>query len=316
MTNLSTGAAKWYFRQVEVARYLIATDPYPGNLHEDLILTRWRLLVSLLTVLKHVQLLDTELHYVKSETVAAYSRSIDSPIRPFRPHSLPNDLDILRRAWKQPRLPIPLEWTTLNGCGELDFTDERALMSTDLGRDLLHQLTSLVIRKLQRHVMLISSATIIDNHLDTNYRGPDFLLPRHTPLNQFDTRGIEVVQDPSHNTHASMYRTYDFITLSTSGWHDFNGLVAKLFSGFASYAVQCTPATNRITMERARFLPLTISSPAVLIGCHSNCPNGDGHLVSQDEIETLTQMMRPHLQVFDSYTQYKTFVPDNVAIDP
>ena len=81
MTNLSTGAAKWYFRQVEVARYLIATDPYPGNLHEDLILTRWRLLVSLLTVLKHVQLLDTELHYVKSETVAAYSRSIDSPIR-------------------------------------------------------------------------------------------------------------------------------------------------------------------------------------------------------------------------------------------
>ncbi|KAF7796103.1 hypothetical protein EIP86_007274 [Pleurotus ostreatoroseus] len=27
-------------------------------------------------------------------------------------------------------------------------------------------------------------------------------------------------------------------------------------------------------------------------------------------------MMRPHLQVFDSYTQYKTFVPDNVAIDP
>ena len=27
-------------------------------------------------------------------------------------------------------------------------------------------------------------------------------------------------------------------------------------------------------------------------------------------------MMRPHLQVFDSYTQYKTFVPDNVAINP
>ena len=80
MTNLKTGAITWYFRQVLVARYLIATNHNPSNMHENLILTRWRLLVSLLTVLKHVQLLDAELHYVKSETVVARSCSMEYPI--------------------------------------------------------------------------------------------------------------------------------------------------------------------------------------------------------------------------------------------
>ncbi len=79
---------------------------------------------------------------------------------------------------------------------------------------------------------------MLKNHVDPDYRGPDFLTPLHCPLNQFCDTGQEEVQDRFSNTHAHMYRTYDFIQMSTSGWHDFSILVAKLFSGFASYAVQ------------------------------------------------------------------------------
>lgn len=83
-------------------------------------------------------------------------------------------------------------------------------------------------------------------------------------------------------------------------------------------AVCTIPATNKTTIERARHLPLTISSPAVLISCHSKDVEGDGDAdrISQDEMSALTELMQPHLQLFDLYTRYPAFVPGAIAVDP
>ena len=59
-THRVTGITAWHFRQVVVARYLLRSNPNSANSHEELLYSRWRLLVSLFTVLKHTQLLSTE----------------------------------------------------------------------------------------------------------------------------------------------------------------------------------------------------------------------------------------------------------------
>ena len=69
MTSRSTGIAKWYFRQVVLARYLLRPDPRIANLHEDLLVARWRLLVSLFTVLRHNELLSTKLQYPEERRI-------------------------------------------------------------------------------------------------------------------------------------------------------------------------------------------------------------------------------------------------------
>ena len=67
-TNKTTEITSWRFRQVVVAKYLLRSDPIFENSHEELLYSRWRLLLSLFTVLKHTQLLCTELQHQTSET--------------------------------------------------------------------------------------------------------------------------------------------------------------------------------------------------------------------------------------------------------
>ena len=81
MMKRATGVAGWYFRQVVVARYLVAADPIPRNIHEDLLLTRWRLLISLFTVVKHMQLLGTELQYHNKAPHVMCTDSVEQPSR-------------------------------------------------------------------------------------------------------------------------------------------------------------------------------------------------------------------------------------------
>ncbi|KAF7792434.1 hypothetical protein EIP86_003471 [Pleurotus ostreatoroseus] len=64
-------------------------------------------------------------------------------------------------------------------------------------------------------------------------------------------------------------------------------------------------------MERARFLPLTISSPAVLLGARSTSQTGNGYFVTEDEMCALSQAIEPHLRLFRLLKQY-----DNAIVPP
>lgn len=62
-------------------------------------------------------------------------------------------------------------------------------------------------------------------------------------------------------------------------------------------AVQSIPPTVPVTIARARDLPLTASSPAVLLGVRTTHMNEDGSVVTADEIIELAALMAPHLQI-------------------
>lgn len=63
-------------------------------------------------------------------------------------------------------------------------------------------------------------------------------------------------------------------------------------------AARPIPGTTPVTIDRTRHLPLTITSPAVLLGVRSTHLDADGQFISQDEMEALSQVMRPHLDLF------------------
>lgn len=60
-----------------------------------------------------------------------------------------------------------------------------------------------------------------------------------------------------------------------------------------------------VTIERSHSLPLTISSPAVLLGARAMNLDNDGQFVSEKEMASLTEAMRPHLNLFSSLRHYK-----------
>lgn len=70
-------------------------------------------------------------------------------------------------------------------------------------------------------------------------------------------------------------------------------------------AARSIPATMLVTMERSRSLPLTISSPAVLLGIRAADLHSDGQFVSEEEMASLIEAMRPHLNLFASLRHYK-----------
>lgn len=59
--------------------------------------------------------------------------------------------------------------------------------------------------------------------------------------------------------------------------------------------------------SETRSKPSTLNSPNL---------NDDGDKILQDEMNALIEIMQPHLQLFDSYTGYPTFVPDTIVVDP
>lgn len=71
---------------------------------------------------------------------------------------------------------------------------------------------------------------------------------------------------------------------------------AKLHVDFA-LAVQPVPPTMPQMIERSRHLPVTISTPAILLGVRATAATSDESIVGQDELDKLLIIMRPHLNI-------------------
>ncbi|KAF7797231.1 hypothetical protein EIP86_008423 [Pleurotus ostreatoroseus] len=74
-------------------------------------------------------------------------------------------------------------------------------------------------------------------------------------------------------------------------------------------AARAIPATMRATVERNHLLPLTITSPAVLLGVRAKYFHNSGEYVSEDEMGTLINIMRPHLDLFSLLQRYNVIIP-------
>lgn len=97
----------------------------------------------------------------------------------------------------------------------------------------------------------------------------------------------------SHRTPISLYPFHSSPVSSSTVTVDF------------ALAVRSVPATTPVTIERARTLPLTLSSPAVLLGLHATNGDQDGSVISTQELSELSAVMTPHVRVYQHFRLYE-----------
>lgn len=73
---------------------------------------------------------------------------------------------------------------------------------------------------------------------------------------------------------------------------DFNSEICTIDFALATRFI---PPTPRLTIDRSRSLPLTISSPSVFLGICTTCLEDSGHFVSREELSELSRAMESHL---------------------
>lgn len=73
------------FCQVLAAKFLISYVYYMVNSHEGLMISRWRLIIALFTILRHVHTLELELRAEITREWTAECESVALPIRESRP---------------------------------------------------------------------------------------------------------------------------------------------------------------------------------------------------------------------------------------
>ncbi|KAJ3537172.1 hypothetical protein NM688_g6728 [Phlebia brevispora] len=337
----------WEFAQVLLAKHLIPGDPTDVYGHVDQFLSRWRALIALLTILKHVQF---QSHEMKIGSTGGQSVKMQKPfslgkcLHPQlqRLSQFPGRLKALSASWKGSQFAVPSDWIIPD---HYEINPSILRTKRDMALLLQCQITAIAMHRIQMFLTPLSKSDLAHNHLTQESCSPDFLLSTHSPRSRFSKYSMEPV-DPECNTLSHLYKAHSLLVMSAPSWEDVPVFIANLFSGFSPYAVQwlpviqypfsvssppsdlCVvdfalavrtiPATTCATIERAAKLPLTIGSPAVLICAHSHRLEESGQVISGDEVTALIGIMKPHLQLFQSLEYYDslTFVPDHSGPDP
>ncbi|CAL1706361.1 unnamed protein product [Somion occarium] len=318
------------FRQFLVVQHRLIPEvsASQGEAQDDRFFDRWRLLVALFSVRSHVRKLhewlnDTQKIYPNFPADMRGSAEQSRRVLQGRPSQrLLLYLTGVRDNWRANRFPVPETWIP---------ADASVIVAThvsDWDNDLVvletRQLASIHIYPLRGTFIPLSKDALRSRHLDEDNLGPDFIHRVHTPRIDALPEWLDV-EDHLEDTAPHLNRLYDLLVMSTLGWPDVNLFIASAFSSFSEYSVQWNPkvrypyamidypqhgmivdfalamqkipASTERTIERAPFLPLTASTPAILLGFRSSNLNEDGSHVSEEELRKLTLVMAPHLQL-------------------
>ncbi|PSS29555.1 hypothetical protein PHLCEN_2v2954 [Hermanssonia centrifuga] len=240
--------------------------------------------------------------------------------------SLP-DFPRMRTYWRGPRFSVPAEWIPIDGT----IIETKTGIWADEAKEQKRNLGLLYLDRLRTYLVPIPKEAVLHNQFLETYYGPDFLHLVHSPRAHVATRCA--AEDLESNTLPHLYRVADFLAMAAASWHDVNIFIATLLAGFHGYSVRWNPTTIRypfptdtpqsrlcivdfavaiqtilpttpVTIHRARNLPLSICSPAVLLGVRTLDMNSMGSSVSPQEINEITQFMKPHLQLMRLYSTY------------
>ncbi|PSS22611.1 hypothetical protein PHLCEN_2v3086 [Hermanssonia centrifuga] len=241
--------------------------------------------------------------------------------------SLP-DFPRMRTYWRGPQFSVPAEWIPIDGT----IIDAETGIWLDESKEQKRNLGLLYLDHLRTYLVPIPKDIVLSNQFLETYHGPDFLHLVHSPR-AYIPISCSTEEDWESNTLPHLYRVADFLAMAAASWHDVNIFIATLLAGFHGYIVRWNPTTirypfstdtpqsqscivdfalaiqtilptTRITIHRARDLPLSISSPAVLLSVRALDMNSVGSSVSPQEINDITQFMKPHLQLMRLYSTY------------
>ncbi|KAF7796408.1 hypothetical protein EIP86_007585 [Pleurotus ostreatoroseus] len=208
----------------------------------------------------------------------------------------------------------------------------------------------MLLYRIQDHIKPLNDLILVKNHDSPYYQGPDFLHPSYAPHVSFGSSSYWL-QDPEATRTGKptplphYHRARDFLAMAPSSWSDITIYLADVFAGFYGYGVQWQPVTRYSTtappfssdlfvvdfalvvrpvppttdwtIHRCQSMPLTVSSPAVLLGVHSKCTDGDGSCLTGDDLLSLSKAMEPHLRVFHLHRRHPgVIIPPDTATIP
>ncbi|KAJ3555414.1 hypothetical protein NM688_g2593 [Phlebia brevispora] len=329
------GSFRWEFVQLFVASYLLSIEWGVGSTFDDVFLWRWRLTIALFTILKHVEILEQDLHVVPiCKDLASGGKHFGEGMFPFS-----HGAKCPCHGRAQSSFAVPSDWKMPNA---FDIDTSAFIEDMELTLQYPYQLSSLTFYPIRERLRPIPRSSILENHFSSHFKMPDFLHPLHVPRSIFQV-DQEGVVDREVNTRPHFFKARDFLAMTSPRWEDVNIFIANIFAGFSEYAVrwkpvtrypsvtssclfggcvvdfalavQTIPPTVSATILRAPRLPLTISSPAVLLGVTSKSLEDIGHSVTANEKKMLKSVMAPHLQLFRR-SAYMGFTMSNTEVNP
>ncbi|CAL1706412.1 unnamed protein product [Somion occarium] len=342
VTNIdSDDPDKWKFCQVLVAQHWITLEevdhrnPIGSFRHYaefDMLLDRWRVVVSLFMIRAHVQRLKQCLQTGDTAGYPSSEMGFVQSSEAYLGSSLPIDIGI---AWRQPlheyvcelhgfwrgsRIYVPAEWIPAEHEQlDLDIDDFEENV-----RPLMVSLAKLALSPLRPLLAPMDKETVVQNDQRMDYKGPRYTHSLQVPRSMFFWRRLNL--DLKANTQPHLVLLYDLLMMATTSWDDINIFFANTFANFSTYAVrwdpcicypfevqtddsifimdfalavQTIPPTTPSMIKRAYYLPLSISSPAVLIGLRSNDMEGKGRVLSDSDLRAVRGIMLPHLRMVD-----------------
>ncbi|KAJ3555416.1 hypothetical protein NM688_g2591 [Phlebia brevispora] len=308
------GSFRWDFVQVFVASYLLSIEWSVGCTYDDVFLWRWRLTIALFTIASHVEVLEQDLHTIltlKRLASGAYTspRGFESPYGNRTPSYF----------------PVPSDWKIPDA---FDIDTSAFTRPFDITSQYSHQLASLAFYPVRECLESLPRSSILADHFSSCTERPDFLHPTHVPRSIFRVDRSKFI-DQEANTRPHFFKTRDFLAMTSPRWEDVNIFIANIFAGFSEYAVrwkpvirypfatpgcisgecvvdfalavQTIPPTVSATILRAPLVPLTVSSPAVLLGITSTSLGDNDRRVTANEKKILKRIIAPHLRLFRGY---------------
>ncbi|CAL1711496.1 unnamed protein product [Somion occarium] len=319
--------AKWKFCQALVAQHWVSLeekeiDAYRNELisPDDTFLCRWRLTLALSAIRARIRELEQLLQQSGGLPVKTPANlHVHSPKPPRGAHTcvpqtsrVPQFILMMREFWRAQRLAVPEEW--------IPIEDEIVAINPTQKKG------SYII--VNRAVLMLSK---IIRHSDPTFLGPDFFHPIYVPRSFFKWKILDLDPDTLDNdSRPHLNRFYDLLSMHATSWEEANLFVASVFSSFSNYSIRWKPKTRYSsvlslqstdatlslatdfalvvqnnppvtwpTVKRAAQSPLTISSPAVVLGLRTTNFDLDGSGISKEELDDLKVVMGPHLRMVD-----------------
>ncbi|CAL1706372.1 unnamed protein product [Somion occarium] len=335
--TIGENPADWKFCQAVAAQHWAALEQIKPdqvsthrNSQDTLFLDRWRMTVALFAIRARVHELEQLLTDINTEEMIPQaqpqpdSAEIDQTLAQFEPRfsSVIQYVHTMRQFWRDRQIEVPQEWIP---AGEEVVTVVPTVTRSGalvIVNTLLFSLSKVMLHPLRHLLLPLSKDTMSARRFADSHVGPDFLHSLHVPRSNFSWKILKV--DLGENTEPHLARLYDLLTMSTACWVDVSIFLANVFTGFSLYAVRWhpqarypfemqTPSTNVVldfalavqtvapttvlTIKRASQLPLSLSSPAVVLGMRSTTLDCNGSAITNRELNDLKILMAPHLRV-------------------
>ncbi|CAL1706353.1 unnamed protein product [Somion occarium] len=335
--TIGDSSADWKFGQALAVQHWVSVEEHlPEYIRsnwtgqDDMFLDRWRVAVALFAIRARVQELEQLLKDINTPEMIPRPQSplasgSDQTLARFQPRStlVLQYVHAMRRFWRDHQIEVPQEWipaeeevvTILPTV--VEDSDELVIVN-----NLLFSLSKIMLHPLRHLLVPLSKETMSAYRFADSHIGPNFLHSLHVPRSHFDWKVLEV--DLGENTRPHLARLYDLLIMSATCWEDVSIFLANVFAGFSSYAVRWHPRarypfemqapsidivldfalavqtvapTTLLTIKRASQLPLSLSSPAVVLGIRSTTFDCNGSAITLHELDDLKVLMAPHLRV-------------------